>query len=100
MIIESSSSLVKSQLSKLLITFRAEPQDREGIVLDIIEFIAQRLPRADDDEVFNLAVFVSASLKAFLCGAVAYPDVHSRLARAALTARLGPTEFLKSLDVG
>ncbi len=98
MIIESSSMLVKSQLAKLLVTFRVEPLDREAITLDIVEFIARRLPKADDDQVFNLALFVSANLKAFLVGRLGYPDVHSRLAKAALTARLGPSEFLKCLD--
>ncbi len=100
MLIESSSILVKSRLAKLLVNFRIEPLDREAIVLDIVEFIALRLRRADDDQVFNLALFVSANLKAFLSGTMTYPDVHGRLTRAALSARLGQAEFFKALDFG
>jgi len=98
MIIESSSILVKSRLARLLVTFRVEPLDREAIVLDIVEFIALRLNKADDDQVFNLAVFVSTNLAAFVAGTIAYVDVHTRLTRAAIAARLGPTEFLRSLN--
>ena len=100
MIIESSSILVKSQLAKLLVNFRVEPLDREAIALDIVEFIALRLGKADDDEVFNLALFVSTNLASFVAGTVAYVDIHARLTRAAIAARLGLTEFWRSLDFG
>ncbi len=100
MIIESSAIFVKSQIAKLLVNFRVETLDREAVVLDIVEFIALRLGKPNDDEVFNLALFVSTNLSAFLAGTVAYIDVHSRLTRAALAARLGSTEFLRSLNFG
>ncbi len=98
MIVESSSILVKSQLAKLLVNFRVEPLDREAIVLDIVEFIALRLGKADDDQVFNLALFVSTNLAAFVTGAIDYIEVHTRLTRTAIAARLGPTEFLRSIN--
>ena len=100
MIIESSSILVKSRLAKLLVTFRVEPLDREAIVLDIVEFIALRLNKADDDQVFNLALFVSTNLSAFVAGTIDYIEVHTRLTRTAIAARLGPTAFLQSLNFG
>ena len=100
MIIESSLILVKSQLAKLLVNYRVEPLDRETIVLDIVKFIALRLGKADDDQVFNLALFVSTNLAAFVAGTIAYIDVHSRLTRTAIAARLGPAEFWSSLDAG
>ena len=100
MIIESSSILVKSRLAALLVNFRVEPLDREAIALDIVEFIALRLGKADDDQVFNLALFVATNLASFVAGTLSYIDVHSRLTRAALAARLGPTAFLRSLDLG
>ena len=98
MIIESSAILVKSKLAKLLVNFRVEPLDREAIILDIVEFISLRLDKADDDQVFNLALFVSTNLAGFVAGTIAYIDVHSRLTRSAIAARLGPTEFLRSLE--
>ncbi len=100
MIIESSAILVKSRLAALLVNFRVDPLDREAIVLDIVEFIALRLTKADDDQVFNLALFVSRNLSAFLDGTIAYIDVHTRLTRAAVAARLGPTAFLQSVNFG
>ena len=99
MIIESSSLAIKSQLAKLLVNYRVEPLDREGAALDIIEFIALGLRQADDDQVFNLALFVSRNLAAFAAGTSSYIDVHTRLARAAMAARLGCVEFLKTLDL-
>ena len=100
MLIESSSILVKSRLAALLVNFRVEPLDREAIVLDIVEFIALRLKTPDDDQVFNLAVFVSTNLAAFLAGTLAYIDVHSRLSHTALAAQLGSDAFLRSLNFG
>ena len=100
MIVESSSILVKSRLAQLLVNFRVEPLDRDAIVLDIVEFIALRLGKPDDDQVFNLALFVSTNLAAFVAGTVAYIEVHSRLTRAAIAARMGPTEFWRSLNFG
>ncbi len=100
MIIESSSILVKSRIAALLVNFRVEPHDREAIVLDIVEFIAVRLNKPDDDQVFNLALFVSTNLAAFVAGTLAYIEVHARLTRAAIAARLGPTEFLRALNFG
>ena len=100
MIIESSSILVKSQLARFLVNFRVEPRDRDAIVLDIVEFIALRLKQADDDQVFNLALFVSSNLAAFVAGTIAYVDLHARLTRTALAAQLGPTEFWRSLNFG
>ena len=100
MIVESSSILVKSRLAQLLVNFRVEPLDRDAIVLDIVEFIALRLGKPADDQVFHLALFVSTNLAAFVAGTVAYIEVHSRLTRAAIAARMGPTEFWRSLNFG
>jgi enoyl-[acyl-carrier-protein] reductase (NADH) len=69
-------------------------------VLDIVEFIALRLKRADDDQVFNLALFISSNLAAFVAGTIAYADLHARLTRTALAAQLGPAEFWRSLNFG
>ena len=100
MITESSPLAVKSAIARFLATFAADRRDRDEIMLDIIEFIAVRMPSPSDNLVYVLGLYVRGNLAAFLMGAVSYGEIHARLSEAALAAGLHPSKFLQIVYLG
>jgi len=92
MIVESSATHVKSELSRLLIAFRSDEHSSD-VSLDVIEFIALRMRERADDQVAEMGFYVRVNLLGFVAGRFSYYEVHDRLVRAALAAPLGHADL-------
>jgi len=99
MITIPDTRFVKAQMAAYLISFRLEDR-HDDIPLDIIEFIALRMTRREDIDVFELGVFVRANLACFDVGTLTYPDILTRFTAAALAAPLGPAQLIETFHIG
>jgi len=97
MIIDSSASIIRANIARLLVAYKIEPEDRIGLTLDLIECLARSMPARTDDDVFNLAVFVQFELDEFLRAHGSYPLTIENLANVAFAMRLGRPEFYRAI---
>ncbi len=100
MFVESGASLLKAQISGLLVAFETGAEGGEGVALDIIELIALRMPSRDDYQVGVLGFFVRANLVALHRDAITFPETVSRFLAAALAAPLGHVELTATFEAG
>ena len=95
MITQSSADIIRSQLAAHLVDFMLSEDD---VALDIIEFIALRMPERHDYQIAVLGYFVRANLFYLTRDMISFSEVLERLAHAASQAPLGHEALTQSLD--
>jgi len=95
MFIETSATVLRSQLAAHLVNFMLNPDDT---ALDIIELIALRMRTREDYQVAVLGFFVRANLLYLEKGIVSFCEVLERLTVAAVNAPRGHDAFTQALN--
>lgn len=89
--------MARTILASHLALFAAEGYEGDDIALDIIEFIARRMPEPEDAYVFELGQWVRKTLILFDIGETCFTATLDALLAAAMAARVGTPELIEAL---
>lgn len=100
MFVDTSASLVKSQISAMLVAYQTGSDDGEAVALDIVELIAWRMRWRDDYEVGLLGLYVRTHMVALNREAMSFALVVDRVTSAAIAAPQGHAVLMETLEGG